>query len=311
MMGRFVVRRLLQTVPVLVGATFVIFAATYALPGDPVRALAGDRPMLDSEYQAIVDAHNLDDPLLVQYGKYLGGLAQGDLGTSLAVRRGRDVSEIVADTFPVTVRLALVAFLFEVVVGVTAGVVAGLRGGSFVDNLVRVSTIAVVAVPVFMVGLGAQMLFGVQLGWLPVAGTSQGWISYILPGIVLGSLGLAYVARITRASVAENLRADHVRTATAKGLPRGRVVTRHVLRNSAIPVVTFLAVDFGALMGGAVVVEGIFNLNGVGGAVFAGVRAQDGPVVVGIVSILVVVYVLSSLVVDVLYGVLDPRIRRG
>lgn len=310
-MGRFAVRRLLQAVPVVLGATFVIFAATYALPGDPVRALAGDRPMLESEYQAIVEAHNLDDPLLVQYGKYLTGLVQGDMGTSLAVRRGRDVSAIIADTFPVTLRLAAVAFLFEVVVGVAAGVAAGLRSGSFVDNLVRLSTIAVVAIPVFMVGLAAQLVLGVRLGWLPVAGTSQGWISYLLPGVVLGSLGLAYVARITRTSVVENLRADHVRTATAKGLSRRRVLTRHVLRNAAIPVVTFLAVDFGALMGGAVVIEGIFNLGGVGGAVFAGVRTQDGPVVVGVVSILVLVYVLGSTLVDLLYGVLDPRIRHG
>lgn len=305
-MGRYVIRRLLQVVPVFFGATFLIYAMVFAIPGDPIRALAGDRPLAESTQAELRDRYNLDDPLLVQYGKYIAGLAQGDFGESF---RGRQVADILRERFPVTVRLALAAFVFEMVLGLAAGVLAGLRRGSFMDNLVLVSTTAVVSIPVFVLGFVAQLLIGVELGWLPIAGIQDGWVSYVLPGMVLGALSLAYVARLTRTSLAENMRADYVRTATAKGLSRPRVVGRHALRNSLIPVITFLGVDLGQLMGGAIITEGIFNIPGIGGEVFSAVRNQEGTVVVGIVTALVLVFILSNLVVDLLYAVLDPRIR--
>ena len=305
-MGRFLIRRTLQIIPVFVGTTFIIFALVFAIPGDPIRALAGERPLAESTYQELRDRYNLDDPLLVQYGKYMGGLVQGDFGSDF---RGREVTDIMAERFPVTVRLTLFAFAFELVLGLLAGVLAGLRRGSFVDNLVLVTTVAVVSIPVFVLGFTAQILFGVKLGWLPIAGLYQGWTSYLLPGMVLGALSLAYVARLTRTSLVENLRADYVRTATAKGMPRSRVVGRHALRNSLIPVVTFLGVDLGALMGGAIVTEGIFNIPGVGQQVFLSIQQQESTVVVGIVTALVLVFILANLLVDVLYAVLDPRIR--
>lgn len=305
-MGRYVIRRLLQVIPVLLGATFLIFALQFALPGDPIRALGGDRGLSPAVYEALVERYNLDDPLHVQYGKYLANLARGDFGESF---RGRDVSRIMGDAFPITLRLTAVAFTAEAVIGILAGVVAGLRRGSFVDNLVLVSTTTVIAIPVFVLGLVAQLVVGVELGWLPVAGIRDGWVSYLMPGIVLGALSLAYVARLTRTSLAENLRADYVRTATAKGLPRRRVVGRHALRNSLIPVVTFLGFDIGTLMAGAIITEGIFNIPGVGGQLFQAIRQQEGFVVVGIATALVLVYVLANLLVDLLYAVLDPRIR--
>jgi oligopeptide transport system permease protein len=305
-MGRYLIRRTLQIIPVFVGTTFIIFALVFAIPGDPIRALAGERPLAESTYQQLRDRYNLDDPLLVQYGKYMGGLVQGDFGSDF---RGREVTDIMAERFPVTIRLTLFAFAFELVLGLLAGVLAGLRRGSFVDNLVLVTTVAVVSIPVFVLGFTAQILFGVKLGWLPIAGLYQGWTSYLLPGMVLGALSLAYVARLTRTSLVENLRADYVRTATAKGMPRSRVVGRHALRNSLIPVVTFLGVDLGALMGGAIVTEGIFNIPGVGQQVFLSIQQQESTVVVGIVTALVLVFILANLLVDVLYAVLDPRIR--
>jgi oligopeptide transport system permease protein len=305
-MGRYVVRRLLQAVPVVIGTTFLIFALVYALPGDPIRALAGNKPISPGVYAELTDRYNLDDPLLVQYGKYMVGLVQGDFGQSF---RGREVSEIMLERFPVTIKLALVAFAFEILIGIAAGVLAGLRKGSFADNLVLVTTTVVVSIPVFVLGFTAQIVLGVELGWFPIAGVSQGWFSYLLPGLVLGALSLAYVARLTRTSLVENLRADYVRTATAKGLPRGRVVGRHALRNSLIPVITYLGIDLGALMGGAIITEGIFNLPGIGQQVFLSIRQQEGPVVVGIVTALVLVFILANLVVDLLYAVLDPRIR--
>jgi len=304
--GRYVVRRLLQVVPVFFGATFLIFALVYAVPGDPIDALAGDRPVPPAVRAELRNRYHLDDPLLVRYGKYVSGLARGDFGTNF---RGRPVSEIMKQRFPVTVRLALVAFAFEAVLGLIAGVVAALRRKSLVDSLVLVSTTVVVAVPVFVLGYMAQKLLAVELGWFPVVGIREGWRSYFLPAIVLGSLSLCYVARLARASLIEAMRADYVRTARAKGLSERRVVGVHALRNSLIPVVTFLGVDLGSLLSGAIVTEGIFNLPGIGQATFSAIQTQEYATVVGIVTALVLIFILANLLVDVLYAVLDPRIR--
>jgi peptide/nickel transport system permease protein/oligopeptide transport system permease protein len=305
-LSRYIIRRLLQVIPVFFGATFLIYAMVFAIPGDPIRALSGERPLAEATQQQLRERYNLDDPLPVQYGKYVAGLAQGDFGQSFA---GRDVTDIMAQRFPVTLRLAAVAFTIEVVIGLLAGVLAGLRRKSFMDTLVLLSTTAVVSIPIFVLGFVAQIVIGLELGLLPIAGIRDGWMSYILPGFVLGATSLAYVARLTRTSLVENLRADYVRTATAKGLSRTRVVGRHALRNSLIPVVTYLGVDIGALMGGAIITEGIFNIPGIGGEVFRAVTAQEGTVVVGIVTALVIIFIVSNLLVDLLYAVLDPRIR--
>lgn len=305
-MGRYIVRRLLLGIPVLLGATFLIFALVYALPGDPIAALAGDRAVSPAVEAELRDRYNLNDNLVVQYGKYVGGLLQGDLGTDF---RGRPVSEIVGERLPITVRLALVALLFEALIGIVAGVLAGLRRGSFLDSLVLVSTTVIVSVPVFVLGYLAQLTLGLQLGIFPITGLQSGLRGYVLPGLVLASLSLAYVARLLRTSLVENLRSDYVRTAKAKGLPPSTVVGKHALRNSLIPVITFLGADLGALLSGAIVTEGIFNLPGLGRAVFDAVLTQEGAVVVGIVTFFVFVYIIFNLLVDVLYAALDPRIR--
>jgi oligopeptide transport system permease protein len=305
-MARYVARRLLLAIPVLIGASFLIFAMVFALPGDPIRALGGDRPLSEAVQAQLTDEYNLDDPLLVQYGKYVGALAQGDLGQDFS---GREVSDIIAQRLPVTVKLAVVALVFEAIFGLVAGVLAGIRRGSFFDNLVLVSTTLIVSIPVFVLAFVAQYVFGLRLGLFPIAGVSDGLYSYLLPGFVLAALSLAYIARLTRTSLVENLRNDYVRTARAKGLPPSSVVGKHTLRNSLIPVVTFLGADFGVLLSGAIVTEGIFNLPGLGRAVFDAIRSQEGAVVVGIVTFFVFVYLLFNLVVDVLYAALDPRIR--
>lgn len=305
-MGRFIARRLLQAIPVFFGATFIIFAMVYALPGDPIRALNGERPISESAQAELRDRYNLDDPLVIQYGKYIGNLFQGDFGETF---RGQPVSDIMKQKFPITARLALAAFIFEAILGLTAGILAGLRRGSFMDNLVLVSTTVVVAIPVFVLGFVAQLVLGVELGWFPIAGIQDGWFSYVLPAMVLGSLSLVYIARLTRTSLVENLRSDYIRTAEAKGLPRRRVVGRHALRNSLIPVVTYLGVDLGLLMGGAIITEGIFNIPGIGREVFLAVRGQEGAVVVGIVTAGIMIFIIMNLLVDIAYAVLDPRIR--
>ncbi|TFV66853.1 ABC transporter permease [Blastococcus sp. CT_GayMR20] len=305
-MGRYIARRLLLTIPVLIGASFLIFAMVYALPGDPIRALAGDRPLSAAVMAQLRDDFNLNDPLWLQYVKYLGDLVQGDFGTDF---RGRDVLETILQRLPVTATLAAVAVFFEIVIGIVAGVLAGIRKNGFFDNVVLVSTTLVVSIPILVLAFVSQYVFGLKLGWFPIAGISEGLYSYILPGLVLASGSLAYVARLTRTSIAENMRADYVRTARAKGLPNKTVIVRHTLRNSLIPVVTFIGADVGTLMGGAIVTETIFNLPGIGRSVFDSVRAQEGAVVVGIVTLMVFFFIFFNLVVDVLYAVLDPRIR--
>jgi peptide/nickel transport system permease protein/oligopeptide transport system permease protein len=297
---------MLQFIPVFIGATFLIFAMVFALPGDPIRALAGERPMPESVRVTLTEQYNLDDPLPVQYAKYISGVVQGDFGTDF---RGREVTDIMKERIPRTARLALVAFTFELLIGIPAGVLAGIRQKGFFDSLVLVSTLTVIAIPIFVLGFMAQLTFGVRLGWFPVAGVQEGWYSYILPGLVLGSVSLAYVARLTRASLTENLRADYVRTAKAKGLTQRRVTGVHTLRNSLIPVVTYLGVDLGALLGGAIVTESVFNIPGLGNEVFSAIVRQEGTVVVGITTFLVIVFMITNLLVDVTYAVLDPRIR--
>jgi oligopeptide transport system permease protein len=305
-MGRYVARRLLLTIPVLLGASFLIFAMVYALPGDPIRALAGDRPLSPAVAAQLRADFNLNDPLLVQYVKYLGNLVQFDLGTDF---RGREVTDTISQRLPVTAKLTLVAILFETVIGLTAGVLAGIRRNGFFDNLVLVSTTLIISIPILVLGFISQYVFGLKFGWFPIAGINEGWYSYLLPGLVLASASLAYVARLTRTSIAENMKADYVRTAKAKGLPNRTVIMRHTLRNSLIPVVTFIGADIGGLLGGAIVTEAVFNIPGLGRAVFDAIGGQEGAVVVGIVTLMVFFFVFFNLVVDVLYAVLDPRIR--
>ncbi len=305
-MGRYVIRRLLQMIPVFIGTTFIIFYMVYALPGDPIRALSGDRTLSPAFYNELRERYNLNDPLVIQYVKYMAGIVQGDFGETF---RGREVSEIIAERWPVTIKLALIAFVFELIIGLLAGILAGLRKGSFIDNLVLISTTLVVSIPIFVLGFTAQLVLGVKLQIFPVAGLGEGLMSYLLPALILAAIQLAYLARLTRTSLVENMRADYVRTAVAKGLSRSRVVGRHAFRNSLIPVVTLLGLDIGFLMGGAIVTEGIFNIPGIGQQVFQSIRLQEGTVVVGITTMLVVVFLAANLIVDVLYGLLDPRIR--
>jgi oligopeptide transport system permease protein len=305
-MGKYVVRRLLQMIPVVLGATFLIFWMVYALPGDPTAGKCGERKCSEAYVAKYREEHNLDDPLPIQYAKYIGQVAQGDLGTN---QYNVPVKDDLAERYVVTGKLAIMAVLFEVVLGLAAGILSGIRKGGFVDNLVLVSTLVVISVPIFVIGALAQYFLGVRLGLFPVTvGSDPSLYDLALPAMVLGSVSVAYVARLTRTNLAENLRSDYVRTATAKGLTRRRAVGLHALRNSLIPVVTFVGFDFGALLAGAIVTERIFNIQGIGSYIFRGIHTRDGVAVVGAVTVLVLVYLFVNLLVDLLYGFLDPRI---
>jgi len=308
-MGWYIARRVAIMVPVFVGATLLIYGMVFLLPGDPLAALAGDRPLTPAVAAQLRARYHLDDPFFMQYLHYLGGVLHGDLGRSYS---GLPISDVLAHAFPVTLRLALIALTVEAVLGIGLGVVAGLRQGGIFDSTVLIAGLVIIAIPIFVLGFLAQFVFGVQLGIASVTvGARATFARLLLPGIVLGSVSFAYVVRLTRSAVAANAHADYVRTATAKGLSRPRVVTVHILRNSLIPVVTFLGADLGSLMGGAIVTEGIFNIHGVGGVLYQAVTRQEAPTVVSIVTVLVLIYLISNLLVDLLYAVLDPRIRYG
>jgi len=204
--------------------------------------------------------------------------------------------------------LGMMALVIETVIGISAGVLAGIRRGKFVDNLVTVSTLFLISIPIFVIGSTAQLVFGVRLGWFPVTATQGTFYQLIMPAFVLASASLAYIARLMRANLSENLRADYVRTAKAKGLTNTRTVGVHTLRNSLIPVITYIGIDVGVLMGGAVVTERIFNINGIGNFLYRSIRLKDGTSIVGTITFLVLIYLFVNLLVDILYGFLDPRI---
>jgi oligopeptide transport system permease protein len=307
--GAYIGRRVLAMIPVFFGATLLIYAMVFLLPGDPIAVLGGDRPVSPALAAQLRAQYHLDDPFWLQYLRYIGGIFRGDFGRSFS---GLPVKDVLVQAFPVTIRLALVALAVEAVFGIGFGVVAGLRKGGVFDATILVVSLVIIAVPIFVLGFLAQFVFGVKLGIAPVTvGDQPTFGRLLLPGFVLGAMSFAYVVRLTRAAVRENAEADFVRTATAKGLSRPRVVGVHIIRNSLIPVVTYLGADVGALMAGAVVTEGIFNIHGVGGTLYQAVTRQEAPTVVSIVTVLVIVYLLANLVVDVAYAALDPRIRYG
>ena len=306
-MFRFIVRRLLQMVLTFFGATFVVYALMFAAQDDPIQALVGERPITDSQRAALTARYHLNDGFLKQYWYYVKGLLTGDLGTSLT---GRKISDMLADAWPVTLRLSALAIIIAATIAIVAGVVSGIRRGSLFDNATLFGTLIVLALPIVVLAPLAQLIFGFKLGWFPpTAGKSATLYQLLLPAAVLASLVVATELRVTRASVAENLRADYVRTARAKGLTRYQVIRAHVLRNSLIPVITLIGVDIGGLMSGAIVTEKVFNIPGVGFNLYRGIRTEDGPLVVGFVSFLVIVFLVVNLLVDLLYAVLDPRIR--
>jgi len=302
------VRRLLIVVPVLLGTTFVIFAMVFALPGDPIRRLAGGHPISQSTYNEIRAHYHLDQPFLVQYWDYVKGLVHGDLGETFY---GQSVSSIIAQRFPVTVRLTIGAFILEILLALLAAFVAALRRGKFADVFLLVSTLVLITVPTFVLGFLLQLTLGVKLHWFPVAGVQQGWTSYILPCVVLGAGSAAAVGRLARGNLLDNLHSEHITAATARGLPRRRVLGLHVLRNSLVPIVTLLGIDLAILMGGAPITETIFNLPGLGQQLVLGIQNDNGPVVVGLVTLAALVFIITNLLVDLLCAYLDPRIRYG
>jgi ABC-type dipeptide/oligopeptide/nickel transport system permease component len=317
-MLKFILRRLAQFVPVFFGVTLLLFFVTTLLPGDPVAMRAGERHMDPRTYQTLRHAYGLDKPWYTQYVTYLDKLAHGDLGESIS--SGRPVLQIYQETYPYTLRLSLAAIALEIIVGIGVGIVAAVKQYSIWDTLATLSTSILVALPVFWLGLMLQYLLGIQLkAWtggafyLPISGASGAafpdWVYLILPAITLASVSTAYAARIMRSQLLEVAGQDYVRTAYAKGLSPSRVLWGHEMKNALIPVVTFIGLDLGAMLSGAILTETVFNWPGIGFTIYLAIRQRDYPVVFGGVTLVLIAVLLVNLLVDISYAFLDPRIR--
>ena len=306
-MLRYILFRILQVIPVLLGTTFLIYFMVFAMPGDPIIAMFGDKTPNPIVLEKLRAQYNLDKPFIVQYLLYLKGMFVGDFGTSFS---GQPVSTILARTFPVTATLAVMAIAIEFILAIVIGLFSGLRKGKLFDNVNLIIGLLMMSVPIFVIAFIAQYFFTIKLSWFrTTVGSDTSISALMLPAIVLGVSLYATSMRLTRSSVIDTLNQDFVRTAYSKGLSRGRVIPVHVLRNSLIPTVTNSAANFGVLLVGATVTEGIFNVPGVGNTLYQAILRGENSTVVSFVTVMVLVYLGVNLVVDLLYAVLDPRIR--
>lgn len=305
-MGRYIVRRLLVSFVTLVGISLMIFFLLRVLPGDPAPMLAGETATLE-DIQEIRVRLKLDKPVYVQYFYFVTDILKGDLGTSL--RTNEPVIDEIAARFPATLELAVISIIIAAGVGIPLGVLAAINRFTLFDSLVSVVTLFGVAMPVYATGLILMLIFAVTLGWLPAAGRGDTWLSAVLPSLTLASFSMPLITRMTRASVMEVMSEDYVRTARAKGQRNRIVIFRHILRNALIPVVTVVGLQFGALLGGAILTETIFAWPGLGQVLVTSLSRRDYPMVQGLVLVFAALFILVNLLVDLLYAVIDPRIN--
>ena len=305
-MGGFIVKRLAVSVPVLLGVTFLIFMLLHVVPGDPVALMMGER-MSPEVIDRVRAQMHLDDPWPVRYVRFISDALRGDLGESYKLRL--PVVGLLRDAFPTTLKLALAAALVAWCIGIPAGILSAVRPYSLVDNFFMGLALTGVSTPVFWTALLFQYLFSLKLGWLPVAGFYSAK-HLIMPALVLGWSSSGLVARLTRSSLLDVMRHDYIRTARAKGLRQGPVILRHALKNALLPVVTVMALQIAFLLSGSVITESVFNIPGVGRIAVGAIQNRDMPLLQGAVLFTTVLVILGNLAADLLYGWLDPRIRR-
>ncbi|HIM74549.1 MAG TPA: ABC transporter permease [Candidatus Marinimicrobia bacterium] len=304
-MIQYLFNRLLQAIPVLLGVIIITFVLMYIIPGDPVVSMVGERYSEETVQQLRQELH-LDDPLPLQFLRYVGNVLQGNFGNSFIT--GEPVAALIIEKFPNTMMLAITAMFFAILIGLTAGIMSSVRPGSFMDRGIMVLALAGISAPVFWVGLILVLVVGVMLQWLPPTGF--GGIEYlILPALTLGLRSAAYLARLTRATMLDVLSHDYIRTARSKGLPEWKVFIKHAFPNTLIPVITIIGTDFGSYLSGAVLTESIFGWPGIGRLALEAIMKRDFPVIQGTVLFMAIMFVLMNVLVDLLYGVVDPRIR--
>jgi peptide/nickel transport system permease protein len=305
-MLKYIARRLIVSIPMLLGLTVIVFSMMHLLPGDPaevILAQSGARPEAVARLRLQL---GLDQPLPVQYGRFLGGLLRGDLGSSLFTNR--PVSEIVAQNLPSTMELAGAAMLLAVLLGTSLGILAAVHQGSWVDHLTMTLAVLSLAMPGFWLALLLIYLFSLYLGWLPSGGQGT-WQQLVLPASVLGANSAATIARLVRSSLLEVLQQEYIVTARAKGLRERMVLLRHALKNALVPVITVIGLQFGFLLGGTVVMETVFARQGLGRVAVDAILYKDLPVVQGVVLLVAAIYLVVNLLVDISYAFIDPRIR--
>lgn len=307
-MTTYILRRLVQAVPVLFGITLFTFLMVHLTPGDPVQIFAGDKPLTAERAAIIRKQYGLDKPLWEQYTDYVGGVLRGDFGSGLHSQR--PVVDTIREALWPTVQLTLAGLLVAILLGVTLGIVAAIFHNSWIDTLAMVVALLGVSMPIFYLGLLLLFAFSFNIHLFPATGTG-GWDHLILPGIAVGFASSAYIARLVRSSMLETLRQDYVTTARAKGLRESIVVLRHALKNALIPVVTYLGIQLAGLLTGAVVTEQVFSRPGLGRVAITAIQNRDFPLIQGTVLITAAIYVGVNLVVDLSYAVFDPRIRYG
>jgi peptide/nickel transport system permease protein len=307
-----IVRRFFQLIFLLLGISFLVFSSMYLAPGDPA-AMVGGPTATESDLEAIRDNLGLNEPFLTQYGNYLAGVVQGDLGFSYQTRQ--PVSEAIAVRFPNTLKLAIASMIIAIIIGIFAGLISALKHNSWLDVTSTTFALAGISIPNFWLGALLILVFSVNLQWLPVAGLSEPWFTVegmkqmILPAITLGTGSAAMIARMVRSSMLEVVRADYVRTARAKGVKERNVIWIHTLKNAMIPVITVIGLNFGALLGGTIITEKVFAINGVGRLMIDAIAARDFPMVQGSVLLVATLFVLVNLIVDIVYTYVDPRIK--
>lgn len=305
-MIKYIFRRILLLIPVILGVTFIVFSLLYITPGDPARIILGESAPKEAVTQ-LRHEMGLDKPFLVQYGTYIKKLVVNqDIGRSYVTKR--PVMKEIMDCFPSTLKLALLAVAFAILIGIPFGIISAIKQYSVFDTLSMMFALIGISMPVFWLGLLLILLFSVKLGWLPASGFNS-FKHMIMPALALGAQSVAVVTRMTRSSMLEVIRQDYIRTVRAKGQKESTVVLGHALRNALIPIITIIGIQFGGLLGGAVLTESIFSIPGVGRLMVDAIKMRDYPIVQGGVLFIAVAFSVVNLLVDLLYAYVDPRIK--
>lgn len=304
-MPGYLTRRLIQSVLLLIGVSFITFLLLYVMPADPVRQIAG-RSATAETVENIRHQLGLDQPLFVQYWRYLAGLVQGDMGRSYLQKT--EVSALIAARLPASLLLMTGGIVCELLIGLTLGIIAAVFRGRPLDQGLMVTSFVAVSAPQFVVGLLLLYVFAVQLGWFPIGGYGT-FAHLVLPAVTLGIMGSGWYSRMMRSSMVDVLRQDYIRTARAKGLTRGRVLLRHALPNAILPIIAMIGIDIGIFMGGIVVVESVFGWPGIGQLAWQAIQRVDIPVIMGVTMVSATAIVLGNLLADIVTPFIDPRIK--
>lgn len=304
-MIKYIIKRLFALIPVILGVTFLVFMIMQLAPGDAAKLMLGEGATQE-EVETLREEMGLNDPLIVQYGRYMLDFCQGDLGTSYSTKR--PVADEVFSRFPYTLKLSVVAGIVSIILAIPLGIIAAVKQNTLFDNISMIISLIGVSMPVFWLALLLVLFFSLKLGWFPVQG-AEGWRSYILPAISLGFMNMAAIARTTRSSMLETIRQDYIRTARAKGVSKREVVVKHAFRNALIPTITVCGIQMGQLLGGSVLTETVFAWPGIGRLLVQSINARDIPMVLGCMVVMTVCFSIVNLLIDLLYGFTDPRIR--